>query len=586
MINDRQDCANSWLKKWVILYLILVCVFFAFLPSLENGFTNWDDGPHLLSNHSIRSLTGGHLKEIFSKTVVYTYIPLTLLSFAVEYHFFGYAPFIYHLDNLLLHLGVVALLYIFALQLRLSWPAAALAALIFGLHPMRVESVAWVTERKDVLYAFFYMASMCSYMRYIHTNKKAPYVLSVLFGIASILSKPMAYSLPVILLLCEWFVGRRLVWKMFLDKIPFFLYILGVSLVTFVNNSNNIAIGLGDTIILWIWSFTFYILKFFWPVSLTPLYHVPEPVHITHPAYYWACLVALILLGMIVCFRKKRVFLLAFGFYLFSIFFLVVRTAWDFGNRTAVADRFMYLPSLGFCLLCGVLLVNGWQYCSRKAKWLGRAFAVLVMLLMFWLGKESFYQCMIWKDSVSLWSYVLKLDPENMIAMENRAVAYAQDKRYEQALDDYHHLIRLKPDDASNYVNRAVIYSQTKKYDLAFADFKKALGMRPDQYGAYFNLGNLYREQQKLDKAIEAYSMAIQLNGIYINAYNNRANLYFDLKQYSQAEADFKRILQLDPLNSRAYYNLSVIYQAFGRKEEAMEMAFKAQSLGFRTDAR
>ncbi len=149
---------NPPLKKrfiWICLALILAVVAVVYLPSLDNSFVNWDDDVHLLNNLSVRSLSFDNLKAIFTEKVNGTYIPLTTLSFAIEYHFFGYDPFVYHLTNLVLHLLVICLVYFFALRLGLSLIGAGISALIFGLHPMHVESVAWVTERKDVLYAFF-----------------------------------------------------------------------------------------------------------------------------------------------------------------------------------------------------------------------------------------------------------------------------------------------------------------------------------------------------------------------------------------------------------------------------------------------
>src|SRR3989338_6618178 len=198
----------------VALAGIVILVIFAYSPSLRNQFVNWDDDAHFLANPFVQSF---NLQEIFTTTVNGIYIPLTSLSFALEYHFFKAAPFIYHLDNLLLHLAVTVMVFLFCLRGGSSLPAAGEAALIFGPHPVHVESVAWVTERKDVLYALFYMAALLSYTRHIQLlqdktgrKKRWPFIATVIFGFLSVLAKPMALSLPFILFLLDWFSRRKL----------------------------------------------------------------------------------------------------------------------------------------------------------------------------------------------------------------------------------------------------------------------------------------------------------------------------------------------------------------------------------------
>ena len=194
-------------NKW-ILPVVLLLVILAFSPSLFNGFIKNDDPTHLLENVTLRALTFENFRAMFQSIVNVTYIPLTTASFAMEYHFFGYNPFIYHLDNLLLHLGVIVCVFIFLQRLSLSVVAAGIGALFFGIHPLRVESVAWITERKDVLYGFFYMLAILQYWDYAKSGKKQFYFLSLLWGFLSILAKPMALSLPLILLLCDWWMRR------------------------------------------------------------------------------------------------------------------------------------------------------------------------------------------------------------------------------------------------------------------------------------------------------------------------------------------------------------------------------------------
>ena len=206
-------------KDIVVCSIILVITFLVFSPALKGEFLVWDDDNHVVDNAHVRSLAADNIMAIFSSRVNNTYIPLTTLVFAVEYHFFKLNPFIFHFTNIILHLGVCSLVFWLALRLRLTSIGAAMATLIFAIHPMHVESVAWITELKDVLYAIFYLGALHVYLSYIrfpftgNGSKQKPavrfYAWTILFGILSILAKPMAVSLPFILLLMDWFVGVR-----------------------------------------------------------------------------------------------------------------------------------------------------------------------------------------------------------------------------------------------------------------------------------------------------------------------------------------------------------------------------------------
>jgi len=293
------------MKHTLLIATILIVTFVSLSPVLNNHFTNWDDHIVLTNNERVRTLAANNVKEIFTTTIQQLYIPLTILSFAVEYHFFGYDPFIYHLNNLLLHLSVIGLIYIFALRIGLSTLAAAVAALIFGIHPMHVESVAWVTERKDVLYALFYLLALINYWRYLETGRKLPYTLSLIFGLLSILAKPMALSLPLILLLCDWFFKRKRSWNMWLDKIPFLLYIIPIATITFLIHSEFLLTSNMGGGLVWIWTFVFYLKKFIAPIILVPLYHLPYPASLAHLQYSLSVGGFILLIFLIFRFRRS-----------------------------------------------------------------------------------------------------------------------------------------------------------------------------------------------------------------------------------------------------------------------------------------
>jgi len=279
----KLTLSSPKIRIFIFLTVILTVVFFSYVPTLDNDFVLWDDDMHLLENISVRVLDFEHVGDIFKSTVNKIYIPLTTLSFAIEYHFFEYDPFVYHLDNLLLHLGVVA--FIFWLGLRLGLPIAGsgIAALLFGIHPMHVESVAWVTERKDALYSFFYMAALLSYCRYLDFTKSTPsfqirksyrlLVLSAVFGILSILAKPMALSLPLILLLFDWFHRRKITGAAIFEKVPVTVAIAGITWISYVGHARIPGKNIVEGLLIWPWTFVFYLRQFLFPAARQQPFH-------------------------------------------------------------------------------------------------------------------------------------------------------------------------------------------------------------------------------------------------------------------------------------------------------------------------
>ncbi|MCX5680983.1 MAG: hypothetical protein NT079_01660, partial [Candidatus Omnitrophica bacterium] len=245
----------------------------------------------------------------------------------------------------------VFFVFLFMRQLGISVWAAGFATLLFAIHPTRAESVAWVTERKDVLYGIFYMAGLNAYLRYIKDNNRNFYFLTIALALLSILSKPMALSFPLILLLCDWYGKRKIDKKIILEKIPIFFIIFIVAGMTYLRHVRVPVNSYSEALLIWPWTLTFYIKKFFYPVTLLPVYNIPKPVSIINPTYLSALLAAIAIPFILVRFRRFRWLLFSFGFYFLSIFFLL---RFDYGHDAqSVADRFMYLASLGFCFFAG-----------------------------------------------------------------------------------------------------------------------------------------------------------------------------------------------------------------------------------------
>ena len=397
---------NFLLKPRVLFFgFILALVFFVFSPCLKAGFLKyWDDDFHLTKNLQCFSLSTRNIFNIFHSKVNQTYIPLTISSYAIEYHFVGLNPFVFHLDNILLHLMVVGLVWILALRLGLSPIQAGGSALIFAIHPMHVESVAWITGRKDLLYSIFYLLALIKYTEYLSHHNFKTYALSLVFAVLSILAKPMALSLPWILWLIDGHYKRPRDFNLIVDKIPFAVLIAPLAWQTYFLHARIPQMMGLKNILIWLWSLTFYIQKFFFPTVLIPLYNLPQPVTIASPDYWQAILIAILCLFLVYRFRQNTWLRWAFLFYIGSIFFLM---RYDDVDVSIVADRYMYLPSVGFCLFLGIYYGKLWHYVNRNQKQLKIPVCIISVLLLTSMIFKTYHQSRLWQNDFRFWNYVI-----------------------------------------------------------------------------------------------------------------------------------------------------------------------------------
>jgi len=360
MINFLKSEKNQTVA---ILFLISIITFISFSSVLDNGFVNWDDPHHLRIKDGVNSLNISDTFDYFTNTTLEIYIPLTITSFAIEHHFFGYNPFVFHLNNLLLHIGVTLLIFSFLKKLGVSNIVAGSATLLFGIHPVHVESVAWITERKDVLYSLFYMLSLNCYCAYIKTKRWDLFRIAVICFILSMLSKPMALSLPLILLLCDFYYRRKLNFKLILEKIPFFIIAGSIGWISYSLHMRMPVTNIFKSALIWLWTLMFYPSKFLFPIQLTPVSYNPEPVSIIIPSYFSSLLCLLCILWLCFRIKNKKTIIFSLLYFLFSIFFLL---RMDFnGQVNFIADHFMYLPMLGFCLIFGYITEGIYLYLRK-----------------------------------------------------------------------------------------------------------------------------------------------------------------------------------------------------------------------------
>lgn len=577
--------------------LVLLVLAFAFTaviyrPVMPGEFV-WDDQGHFESNPLIRRLTVSRVGEILSSTVYDIYIPLTMLSFALEYPFSRGSPAVSRINNLFLHGGVLVLVYCLALQAGVTERAAGMAAFIFGIHPMHVEAVAWISARKDVLSTFFYFWALLQYMRYLRTRERGRYLLTLFLGLLSMLAKPMAASLPVALFVCDSFTGRRLTRLSVLEKIPLALMLFPLAWFTLSRNLGQGTAPLPVSILTWFWTFMFYLRKFFIPFNLCPLYNWPGPVSWPQEAYRNALLAGMALGGSGYLLRKRKWFYFPVMFYVATIF-LVLRTSPHGAGLTPVADRYMYLPSLGFCLALGA----AYDRLSRAVENKGRGYfwgtqavvGAIAGLLVF----SAFHQALIWKDGYSLWGYVLRRDPGNPVAHGNLGLTFLRDGDKESARKHFLSAVRLHSMDAQNYNNLGNLFYEEGRLQKARQCFEMALRLNPahaqahSNYGVvlmeggdyaraqrflaraaalspgqpdiFKNLGNVYLLQNKNILAEHAYLRALVLDPSLLYVHSVLADMYLKKGDLDKAAVHFSEILIYEPDNARVHNSLGAIY--------------------------
>jgi len=566
------------LNQNTILFLIfaLLLTFLSFHSSLNNKFLNWDDNFHLTENSSLHSLNLWNIKKIFTETVNEIYIPLSTLSYAIEYHFFKYNPFIYHLDNLILHLLIVCLVYFFTINLGFSNATAGLASLLFGIHPIHVESVAWITERKDVLYSFFYMLAVINYCVYLQKDHKHFYFLSLFFGLMSILSKPMALSLPLILILCDWWKNKLFNKKTFINKIPFLLYIVPITWITYrlharLPGEENLL----DSFLLWTWSVTFYLIKFVYPASLIPLYQAPSPISLHNPHYLLSLSILIFGILLLTRYHKNKTFIFAITFYFFSMFFLF---RYDIGaDLGIVTDRFMYLPSVGFCILFASLFVKFYQKIHKNI--ILKCITIFLLLsIVSGLCRATYRQCKIWNNELTFWNYVIKKSPDLAIAYNNRGNVYDQLGRYDLAIDDFDTAIRLKADYLLSLCNRGTLtYFHEKSYANAMKYFNRALAINPNFARGYHLLGIINVHEKQYQQAEESFLAAYE-KGKDLSALIELSKLQIITGKNNDAIKTIEKLLihDLPPNKKRNLLSkLAALYYKIEKREECYRIIHK-----------
>lgn len=536
--------------------LAAAVTFIAYIPALSNGFLNWDDPSYVVQNERIRDLGPEFLIWVFTTPVIANWHPLTVISHAIDYAAWGLEPFGHHLSSVTLHSVNTFLVSVLSYRLISSTNfgagpaifASFITALLFGVHPLHVESVAWISERKDVLCMLFFLMSILFYLRYANKRNLYDYAVSLLFFAFSLMSKPMAISLPFVLLLLDVYpLGRtEKRGRVLIEKAPFFALSAVSGLLTLWAQNNAGAVAtlelhpLQTRFWVAVSSYGAYLYKMIWPAGLAPLYTYPRAIEAVSLKYLGS-LVVLVLLtaGSVMAFKRSKIFCVAWFFYLITLFPVIGIV--QVGSQAA-ADRYTYIPALSPFLLAGI--GAGWLYRKEAFR---PVTLVVCSLLAFALMALTVKQVNIWKDSVTLWTYEIRVMGDVFTAYNNRAMAYLEFNQIDNALSDLNKAIVLRPGKADIYVHRGLIHNEKGDYIKAIEDFDKAISLSPSAL-----------------------------------VYNNRGISNKALGRFDRALEDLHAALDMDPGLAEAYYNIGLIYSELGEYEAALEAKAKASELGYK----
>ncbi len=566
---------SSNIKNYGYIGILLVVTFITFSPCLKNGYCNWDDYHLITANHAIKELSWKNIKEIFSSGYVGTYIPLTILSFAIEYKFFKLNPLISHLINLIFHLLNMILVFWLIHLLSKNLTLSFIVALLFGIHPLRVESVAWATERKDMLYSFFFLSGLILYIYFQNCPHKKYYLFSILLFFLSILSKPMAATFPLMLILLDYYKEKQFAVRHFYNKIPFLVITILFSVINiiFQGSGSFPLLNYLRHLFVFCYNILFYLYKLVLPFRLSCFYPYPENFEHTLPSVF---LVApFIIAGLVILIVRTKILTnkIIFGALFFIIAILPVSQIIPLVAPAIAADRYTYIPAIGLFFVAGIIYL--WLY-NKTPSIVRIILAVFLIILFSFYAFLSFNRCKVWKDSITLWNDVLAKFPDCAIAYNNRGNAYNFNGQYEKAINDFNRAIEIKPGLEIAYFNRGTVYEKLKVYDKAIADFTEALNIQPAFVMGYVDRGAIYSRIGEYDKAYNDLTRALQLNPHIAEAYYNLGVLYFNLKNYNLALENYNKALDIDSYLSVAYVSRGDIYFIYGDFAKSLENYTKA----------
>ncbi len=576
----------------VFIFSVITAVYWG---AVDNDFVNVDDGQFVYNNPHIKSLTPYNLKKL---TGIYIYwMPATWLSHSITYQFSGLNPAGHHLVNVLLHAANGLLLFFLFLDLYHTYKknppvkpftvtmTAAGVALLWALHPLRVEAVAWVAERKEVLCTLFMIPALMFYLRARRgTFNWSFYMLSLLMHVLALSSKPMAMTLPGVLLLLDvWPLKRitkltdyRKLARLCVEKTPFIVASMAIALISIQSEqsidelASPAMLDFGQRLLHAVRSLSFYIEKTIWPGTMV-LYYPVELYAITSPPVLFSLFVISLAAAWSAyrwVFLKKFGFAVTFGFYFITVF--PVLGLLKVGNQIRT-DHWAYVPTIGFYLALGIAFIKLLsQLSSAHRRKVARGMAVAIVLTTGIMSYSSIRQIEMWADSKSLWTANIEAYPRRVaVAHSNLGNVVPP----EQAKQHYKTAISLDPERAVVPRNNlGTLYVNEGNIERAEELFRQVLTIAPEDFNARNNLANICLMLGQREEARAHYEKALEINPDYPDAHYNYSMLLLGEGDTAKAGQHLSRVLQLRPEDQKARYQLALLAEADNRTEVAIRL--------------
>lgn len=536
---------------WGSLLIPVIVTWIAYLGALKNGFVTWDDESYLHENLKIiGNFSSEGWSNIFSVNVMGNYHPLTIMVYNFIYHYFKLDPYPYHAFNLLLHLLNTGLVFYFIFQLSDKKLLVGLVtATLFGIHPLHVESVAWVSETKDVLYTFFFMLSLIAYLKFDNqkTNFKY-YILTIVLFVLSCMSKGMAVSLSVILLLIDYLKNKKWTKGILLEKVPFFIISIIFGLIAI--NAQQTADGffsladynISQKIFFPFYAVFFYIHKMLLPIDLAIIY--PYPSELTFK--YFAAPFILIAISVLAYLSRKKTNKILFGLLFFAVSVGPIIQILPIGQAIA-SDRYFYVSSIGLFYL----IAEGFNYLYSEKfknsvfyKTIVVGIGVIICGLLIY---KTMDRIKVWENTFTLWTELSETNP----------------------------LVDKAWYGAGLYIERQNDIAKAKWY------YQKALQVNPKNIKALNNLGNCLYKANKYDSAYFYYQRLLDLDTNFLQVYHNLGNIFVQRNQLDKAKKSYLKAISIDNNFALSYYGLAIVYMNLKEEQKSNECFIKAAQLGY-----
>jgi tetratricopeptide (TPR) repeat protein len=639
MLDSKQGESRSGINRFLryfLAVLVAVITFVVFSPALQNGFVNWDDLETLVENQNFRGFTWSHLRWMFTTFHLGHYQPLSWLTFSLDYLLWGMNAFGYHLTNILLHSANAVLFYFLTLRLlAIAAPmsnaivlklASGFSALLFAIHPLRVESVAWATERRDVLSGLCLLLTVLCYLKAVgpemnHRSGGRWIIVSAALYVLSLLAKASGMTLPLVLLvldvypLCRlgggagrWFGadGRR-VW---LEKLPFFIAALTAGAVALAAQQKAGALVSAEThdltgrVIQGLYGITFYMVKTLLPTNLAPLYEIPSGLHLFHWRIIFAAIVFLLLsLGF---FAARHRWPAGMAGWIAYLLLLAPVLGVAQAGLQLVADRYSYLSCMVWAILFATLLVRLWRPSMDGVPRPGIAalFIAIPLFALFGLGSLTWRQTEIWHDSETLWNHALaaspssmayfhvgrftaqrgdlaeaekhlrravEINPTNDVIQSNLALVLARQGNLAEATAHFYRALEINPADPATLNNMGITLAQQGKLDEAIQHFQRSLEIKPNDASGHTNLANVMLARGDMDGAMKHLRLAIEIEPANADNQNSLAIVLAKRGNFAEATRYLRRVVELKPGDAAATNNLAITLAKQGQLDEAVQ---------------